>query len=102
MSLFTRNNHSQKIKLVDLEVHQLLPADLACRVEYCNWFQNTLNNDRLLNLTFFKKYKKCSNIHFWTKLRDHQLKLKLLESLIDLNKTDTRRSKVYITLIFMP
>ncbi|KAJ3663138.1 hypothetical protein Zmor_007447 [Zophobas morio] len=34
-------------------VHELLPPDFERRINYCQWFNNNLNDDALLDLTFF-------------------------------------------------
>jgi hypothetical protein len=38
-------------------LQELRPGDSERRLEYCNWFLNNLNDDRLLDISFF----------FWTK-----------------------------------
>lgn len=41
--------HPYKVSMVQ----ELLPLDHEKRVSYCNWFNNNLNDDNLLDLTFF-------------------------------------------------
>ncbi|RZC34083.1 hypothetical protein BDFB_002689 [Asbolus verrucosus] len=33
--------------------HQILARDLQPRINYCQWFLNNINNDELLDLSFF-------------------------------------------------
>lgn len=33
--------------------HQLLPRDFQSRINYCQWFLNNINNNDILNLTWF-------------------------------------------------
>ncbi|KAJ3659405.1 hypothetical protein Zmor_011095 [Zophobas morio] len=41
--------HPYKVSVV----HELLPPDFERRINYCQWFNNNLNDDALLDLTFF-------------------------------------------------
>lgn len=54
--------------------HELLPPDYVKRITHCNWFTNNINNDAILNKTFFTDvacfdlngYMKFQNIRLWT------------------------------------
>ncbi|RZC38491.1 hypothetical protein BDFB_011296 [Asbolus verrucosus] len=40
--------------LYKIQVYQeLLPHDYNKRVDYCNWFNNMMNNDEILDRTFY-------------------------------------------------
>jgi hypothetical protein len=41
--------HPYKVSVVQ----ELLPLDFGKRVQYCNWFNENLNDDDILDLTFF-------------------------------------------------
>jgi hypothetical protein len=43
------NLHPYKMSLFQ----ELKPADYPCRVAYCSWFLNNLNDNRTLDLSFF-------------------------------------------------
>lgn len=69
------NLYPYKIKIVQ----QLLPIDIPRRLEYCYWFLNNLNVDRLLDLTFYSDeawfhlsgYVNSQNYRFWTSENPH-------------------------------
>jgi hypothetical protein len=60
-------------------LQQLLPIDIPRRLEYCQWFQNNLNDDQLLDLTFFSDeawfhlsgYVNSQNFRFWSSENPH-------------------------------
>jgi hypothetical protein len=60
-------------------VQELLPNDPESRINYCNWFQNNLNNDRLLDLSFFSDeawchvsgYVNSQNVRYWSSENPH-------------------------------
>lgn len=63
-----------------LALHELLPADHNRRILYCQWFQqNLMNNDELLNLTFFSDeawftlsgYINSQNMRVWSAANPH-------------------------------
>jgi hypothetical protein len=61
-------------------VQKLQPADYLSRVEYCSWFQNHLNYDHLLNISFFSDeawfhlsgYVNSQNFRIWRAQNPHQ------------------------------
>jgi hypothetical protein len=68
--------HPYKISVIQ----ELQPADYQSRVEYCNWFQNHLNNDHLLDVSFFSDeawfhlsgYVNSQNFRIWSAQNPHQ------------------------------
>lgn len=58
---------------------QLLPIDRPRRVEYCEWFMNTINNDATLNITFYSDeawfhlsgYVNSQNMRMWSAVNPH-------------------------------
>jgi hypothetical protein len=67
--------HPYKITIVQ----ELLPTDLESRINYCNRFQNNLNNDRLFDLSFFSDeawchvsgYVNSQNVRYWSSENPH-------------------------------
>lgn len=61
-------------------VHQLKPADYPRRVAYCQWFENHINNNRILDLSFFSDeawfhlsgYVNSQNFRFWSTENPHE------------------------------
>jgi hypothetical protein len=59
---------------------------IQIRVEYCNWFQNHLNNDHLLDVSFFSdeawfhlsEYVNSQNFRIWSAQNPHQFMFRKL------------------------
>lgn len=60
--------------------HKILPRDFQPRINYCNWFVDNLNNDEVLDITFFSDeawfhldgYVNSQNMRFWSSENPHQ------------------------------
>lgn len=69
------NRHAYKLQCF----HELLPIDPPRRIEFCNWFQNNLNNEAALNTVFFSDeawfylsgYVNSQNMRWWSSENPH-------------------------------
>ncbi|CAH1365997.1 unnamed protein product, partial [Tenebrio molitor] len=60
-------------------LQELRPGDSERRLEYCNWFLNNLNDDRLLDISFFSDeawvhlsgYVNSQNYRIWSSENPH-------------------------------
>jgi hypothetical protein len=72
-----KNLHFHPYKVTT--VQELLPNEPESRINYFNWFQNNLNNDRLLDLSFFSDeawchvsgYVNSQNVRYWSSENPH-------------------------------
>lgn len=75
--ILKKNLHYRAYKLQCF--HELLPVDYPRRVEFCQWFQNNLNNNDILNTVFFSDeawfylsgYVNSQNMRLWSSENPH-------------------------------